>query len=101
MILELILALIGGLIAGTFTGLIPGIHINLVSAWLLAIIASGFFDFVSPIVFVVFICAMTTTHTFIDFIPSIYLGAPDDESYLSVLPGHQLLMDGKGHEATV
>ena len=76
MILELILALIGGLIAGTFTGLIPGIHINLVSAWLLAIIASGFFDFVSPIVFVVFICAMTTTHTLLILFLRFILARP-------------------------
>ncbi len=31
--------------------------------------------------------------------PSILLGAPEEDSVLSVLPGHRLLLEGKGHEA--
>jgi putative membrane protein len=42
---------------------------------------------------------MAITHTFLDFIPSIFLGCPDTESELSVLPGHELLLEGKGYEA--
>jgi putative membrane protein len=42
---------------------------------------------------------MSITHTFIDFIPSIFLGAPDEETSLSVLPGHNFLLKGKGYEA--
>jgi len=34
------------------------------------------------------------THTFVDFIPS-FPCAPDDEAYLSVLPGHEMLNKGK------
>ena len=97
--LELILALIIGIAAGTFTGLAPGIHINLVAAILLSSIAS--FPSVSLMAAAVFIAAMSITHTFLDFIPSIYLGAPEEDTFLSVLPGHQLLKDGKGHEAVV
>ena len=44
---------------------------------------------------------MSVTHTFIDFIPSIYLGAPQDGTELSVLPGHELLKKGEGHEAVL
>ena len=44
---------------------------------------------------------MSITHTFIDFIPSILLGAPDADTSLSVLPGHELLLKGKGYEAIV
>ena len=42
---------------------------------------------------------MSITHIFLDFIPSIYLGAPDDENFLSILPGHRFLLKGKAHEA--
>jgi putative membrane protein len=43
---------------------------------------------------------MAITHTFLDFIPSIFLGAPEDDSNaLSVLPGHRLLMKGYGYGA--
>ena len=97
--IEIILALLLGCTIGTFTGIFPGIHINLVSAFLLAGI--GYFSGVEGIVLVVFIVAMAITHTFIDFIPSIYLGAPEEDSFLAVLPGHQLLREGKGHEAVV
>ncbi|MEK6854606.1 MAG: tripartite tricarboxylate transporter permease [Nanoarchaeota archaeon] len=99
MILALIAALLLGVLSGTITGLFPGIHINLVSAGLLAYI--GYFSFVAPLVLAVFVAAMAITHTFIDFIPSVFLGAPEEDSFLSVLPGHQLLLEGRGHEAVV
>jgi len=47
----------------------------------------------------VFIIAMSVTHTFLDSIPSIFLGAPDADMALGVLPGHRLLLEGKGYEA--
>ncbi len=99
MIIELIVAVIVGILAGTVTGLAPGIHVNLVAP--LAIFASLYFSFLSPTFIVVFIVAMSVTHTFIDFIPSVYLGAPDEDTGLSVLPGHSFLLDGRGHEAVV
>ncbi|MBU3913580.1 MAG: tripartite tricarboxylate transporter permease [Nanoarchaeota archaeon] len=99
MFLEIILALIVGIAIGTITGLIPGIHINLVSAIVVSSLAVLFLYF-SPISIAVFIVSLSITHTFIDFIPSIFLGAPD-ESALSVLPGHKLLLEGKGYEAVI
>lgn len=44
---------------------------------------------------------MAITHTFMDFIPSIFLGAPDEDSFLSVLPGHKLLLRGRGYFAII
>jgi len=101
MLLEVILALLIGVIAGTLTGLFPGIHINLVAAGLLALIGGAYFSGIAPLVLVVFVVAMAVTHTFIDFIPSVFLGAPEEDSFLAVLPGHQLLREGKGFEAVV
>lgn len=96
--LSFILALFAGTIAGTFTGLMPGIHINLVGSLLLFYL-SGMPEFSLPLA--IFIVSMSITHTFLDFIPSIYLGAPEEDNFLSVLPGHQLLKQGRGHEAVV
>ena len=101
MFIELVIALIVGVLAGTFTGLFPGIHINHVAAGLLAMLGAGKFNSVSPTALVVFIVAMSITHTFADFIPSVFLGAPDEDTFLSVLPGHQLLTEGNGQEAVV
>ena len=87
-----------GMLAGTFTGLVPGIHINLVGAALI----SGTFSIlagINPIYLVVFIVAMSITHVFLDFIPAIFLGAPEDGTELSVLPGHEMLKKGQGFQA--
>jgi putative membrane protein len=100
MILESLIALILGIIIGTFTGLFPGIHINLVAAFLLSISPFLLKTF-PPISLAVFIASLTITHTFTDYIPSIFLGAPEETSFLSVLPGHKLLLQGNGHPALV
>ncbi|MBW2996457.1 tripartite tricarboxylate transporter permease [Candidatus Woesearchaeota archaeon] len=97
MLLWILTAILAGCFAGIITGLIPGIHINLVS--LLLVSVSGYFVGVHPIVLGVFIIAMAVTHTFLDVIPSVFLGAPDADMALAVLPGHKLLMQGKGYEA--
>ena len=100
MLIEILLFLFFGIFAGTITGLIPGIHINLVGILIVSLSATtlGFLD---PIYFVVFITATAITHTFIDFIPSIFLGCPDTDTELSILPGHELLKNGRGYEAVM
>jgi len=98
MLIEIILFLIFGIFAGTVAGLIPGIHINLIGAILVSLSISLFYS-VNSIYIVVFIVAMAITHTFVDFIPSVFLGCPDTDTELSILPGHELLKQGKGYEA--
>ncbi len=85
-----------GILAGTFTGLIPGIHINLVAS---IFFTSVFLSGIPGEKILIFIVAMAITHTFIDFIPSIFFGAPDEDTGLSALPGHKFLLKGLGHEA--
>jgi putative membrane protein len=97
MIIELIISVILGIFIGTITGLLPGIHINLVSAILLSLPLS----IISPISAVLFITSLSITHIFIDFIPTIFLACPDEDTSLSILPGHELLLQGNGHEAVV
>lgn len=97
MLIEIILALFLGILAGTLTGLIPGIHINLIGASLVSL-STGILLKINPIFIVTFITAMAITHTFIDFIPSIFLGCPDTDTELGVLPGHQLLKQGQGYQ---
>ncbi len=84
---------LAGCVLGIFTGLAPGIHINSVSAVLLLFSASGDFNLVLLIV------AMSVMHSFVDFVTSILLGAPDENSFLSVLPGHRMLLKGLGYRA--
>jgi len=98
MIMEIFLALFLGVLCGIFTGLVPGIHVNLVSV-LLVSFSSVLLAYTSPIVLAVFIISLAITHTFLDAIPSIYLGAPTEAQALNVLPGHRLLLKGLGHNA--
>ena len=99
MLIEIALFLLLGITAGTITGMIPGIHINLIGAFLVSLSATSFF--LNPTYLVVFISSMAITHTFIDFIPSIFLGCPDTDTELSILPGHEMLKKGLGYEAII
>lgn len=100
MLIQLILFLFLGILFGTFTGLIPGIHVNLVGVFLVSL-SLTYLSNLNPEFLVVFIVSMSITHTFLDFIPSILLGCPDTDTELSILPGHELLKQGKGYEAII
>ena len=95
---EILLAIYIGCLLGVVTGLVPGVHINLVAAMLLS--ASPFLlQLISPITLGALIVAMSIAHTFLDFIPSIYLGVSNDDTAMGVLPGHKMLLSGMAHEA--
>ena len=99
-----------GVITGIATGLLPGLHVNNIALILLslsgAIISAFSFLFnygISEEFILVLICiyiiSTSISHTFHDVIPSTFLGAPDGDMALSVLPAHSLLLKGKGYEA--
>jgi len=98
MLLEILTSILIGVLAGAFTGLVPGIHINLVGVFLVSL-STSLLKNISPLYLIVFIASMAISHTFIDFIPSIFLGCPDTETQLSILPGHEMLKEGNGYEA--
>src|SRR3989338_2324149 len=98
MFFEILIAITLGIIAGVLTGITPGVHVNLVSVILLS--ASPFLlQYTSVLSLAVFIVSMAITHSYMDMIPSTFLGVPDPDTVMCVLPGHQLLMEGKGYEA--
>lgn len=99
--LYLVLALLAGVIIGTLTGLFPGIHANLIAAFLISLSALAIFSNIPPIIPVIFLVSLSITHTFLDYLPSIFLGAPDEDNFLSILPGHEFLLKGKAHSAIV
>lgn len=98
MLIQILLAIFAGTLFGVFTGLIPGIHVNLIGVFLISLSSSFLFN-INPLYLVIFIVAIAITHIFIDFIPSIFLGCPDTDTELSILPGHELLKKGQGYEA--
>ncbi|MEK6741918.1 MAG: tripartite tricarboxylate transporter permease [Nanoarchaeota archaeon] len=98
MLAEIVLFLCLGTAVGIFTGLVPGVHINMVGS-LIASSSLLLISSINPIYLVVFIVSMSITHVFVDFIPSIFLGAPQEGTELSVLPGHEMLKNGLGLQA--
>ena len=87
-----------GVLLGTISGLIPGVHVNTMAGGLLTLqflLISVF----GPEMLAVAMVAALITHTFLDIIPSTFLGIPDADTALSVIPSHALCLEGKGEEA--
>jgi len=85
-----------GIVIGLFAGLTPGMHVNTLIPLILSLTA--FFD-LQPYHLAVLITSTAMSEIFFNFIPSIFLGAPEEGTALSVLPGHRLLLEGRGYEA--
>ncbi|NOR85267.1 hypothetical protein GQ473_04055 [archaeon] len=96
MFLDILLVILIGSLIGTITGLIPGLHVNMIAAFILTTTINSPTE---PIIISCFLISLAITHSFVDFIPGIYLGAPDSTTALAVLPGHKYLLKGKGHMA--
>jgi len=95
MIAEIILFSLVGLAIGLVAGLTPGIHVNTLIPLILSL--SIFIE--NPYYLATIIISVAVTEVFLDFIPSIFIGAPEADTSLSVLPGHRLLLKGRGYEA--
>ncbi|HON81591.1 MAG TPA: tripartite tricarboxylate transporter permease [Methanoregulaceae archaeon] len=87
-----------GIVLGAISGLVPGIHVNTMAGGLLAVQTSLIPVFGPEMVAAAMVAALIT-HTFLDTIPSTFLGIPDPDTALSVIPSHALCLEGKGEEA--
>lgn len=99
-----------GVITGIATGLLPGLHVNNIALILLSMSSSivlslgflvnyGISENFVLLLLCVYIISTSLSHTFHDTIPTTFLGAPEEDTALSVLPAHSLLLEGKGFEA--
>jgi Predicted membrane protein len=99
----ILFASVVGAALGTFSGLVPGIHVNTLAALMLSFYTvldsflSGLFPSEhSGLLIASCIVSAAVVHSSVDFVPSVFLGAPDPDEVMNMLPGHRLLMDGKG-----
>jgi putative membrane protein len=94
----IVLGTVFGIGCGAVSGLVPGIHANTMAGVLLSLQALllAWFDpvFVASAMF-----STLVTHTFLDNVPSTFLGIPDADTSLAVLPAHALCLEGRGEEA--
>ena len=100
-----------GLLTGIVTGLSPGLHVNNVAALVLATqgVWIGFLATLSPdstadadsagVLLSCFLVATAASHSVFTFIPSVFLGAPTEDTALATLPGHRFLLVGQGAKA--
>jgi putative membrane protein len=88
-----------GFVLGIIAGLVPGLHLNNFAAMLLALSPQLFAWGLSPFEVAGIILSASISQTFFDAIPAIFLGAPDSEAALTVLPGQRLMLEGRSIEA--
>lgn len=98
-----------GTATGALTGLAPGLHVNNVAAVVLATRASWVAFLLGPwsgedtgtlgFLLSCYLLATAVSHGIFDFVPSVFLGAPTEETALAILPGHRMLLDGDGARA--
>lgn len=96
--IDLIIACLMGVLCGVITGLVPGIHVNTAGAIIFAT-STFLLEITTVEVLCTFLAAMGIAHAIIEFVPSIFLGIPDENTALSILPGHRMVIDGRGKEA--
>jgi putative membrane protein len=87
-----------GILFGTISGIVPGVHANTLAGILLSIQAA-LLVVIGPVALACTLFAALITHTFVDAIPSTFLGVPDADTSLAVLPAHALCLEGNGEEA--
>ncbi len=96
--IEILLGTLIGVILGTVSGIIPGVHANTLAGVLLSL-QVALLSLFGPLVLAGAMFAALITHTFVDAIPSTFLGIPDTDTSLAVLPAHALCLEGHGEEA--
>ena len=87
---------LAGVALGTMSGLVPGLHANN-----FALLLAGFAPAIpaDPLPVGAAMLAAGVTHTFLDIVPSLAIGVPDPALAPSALPGHRLVLQGRGREA--
>ena len=94
--LAAVLAILAGVALGAASGLTPGIHANTFALGLASV--APFLPGPPRLVGATMLAA-GTTHTFLDIVPALALGVPDPAMAPSALPGHRLVIGGRGREA--
>ena len=85
-----------GVLLGTASGLVPGLHANN-----MALLLGGIAPSVPgpPLYVGMAMLAAGVAHTFLEIIPTLALGVPDPAMAVAALPGHRLVLEGRGREA--
>ena len=111
--IELVLIILfcfSGVLIGIITGLLPGLHVNNIALILLTfsgtiitlttpLFSLGISEQFILVLIAGFIISVSVSHSFHDVIPTTFIGAPEEDTALTVLPAHSLLLKGEGYKA--
>ena len=94
--LQVLAWMLAGAFLGSLSGLVPGLHANNFALLLAGLAASV----PGPPLFVgVAMLTAGVVHTFLNAVPALALGVPDAEMAMTALPGHRMVLEGRGQEA--
>lgn len=96
--IEIILAIITGILFGIITGLTPGLHVNTVGIIIFSL-SDKILNYTTPLTLCSFFVSISLCHAMLEFIPSLIMSIPDEDTVLSIQPGHRLLFKGEGKKA--
>lgn len=86
-----------GIILGIFAGLLPGIHPNQ-----FFVLVVSFIPFLSQFpqeAVLALIINIMVSNILLNYIPSIFFSVPDPNTVINILPGHRMVLEGKGLDA--
>jgi putative membrane protein len=83
-----------GILLGMFSGLVPGLHPNTISQ---VVAGAGFLGQGPEMAFL--IISLAASAVVFESLRAIFLFVPDSTAVLTLLPGHRMLMEGRGFEA--
>ncbi|MCU4971260.1 tripartite tricarboxylate transporter permease [Halobacteria archaeon AArc-m2/3/4] len=88
--------ILAGAALGSISGLVPGLHANN-----FALVLAGVAPSVPapPLLVGIAMLAAGVVHTFLNAVPAMALGVPDAEMAVTALPGHRMVLEGRGYEA--
>jgi putative membrane protein len=96
MIYVILFSLIG-IILGLIAGILPGIHPNQ-----FFVLVVSFLPFLSQFpteATLALIINIMVSNILLNYIPAIFFSVPDPETIINILPGHRMVLEGKGMEA--
>lgn len=99
-----VIAAVLATVVGTFTGalfsLLPALHIyNVAGIFLLGVL--HFEPQISPLYIALTLLSALVAYGFLNTIPSVFLGVPDESTAFMVLPSSKCLLQGRAYEASL
>ncbi|WP_308573761.1 tripartite tricarboxylate transporter permease [uncultured Methanosphaera sp.] len=95
--ISIFIAIILGILAGIITGMIPSLHVNTVGIVIFSA-STLLLNYISALTIASFLISIAITHAMFEFIPSITVAIPSEDTIMSIQPAHKLLFEGRAYE---